>query len=166
MLVIRHTPWLEWLVGLLLLAGGTWAFAGGERIFGAGFIIAAIVLIVLVAATVTSTFDPLTRRFTRSMKGLVRRNEQIHAFDDIKAVRVQSVSSGSSPSRTYRVVLVLKSGANVPVTSGYSSGQRDKERLAAEIRRALGLPEAPELADFGMRDIIELMRGDDKERRG
>ena len=161
MLVIRHTPWLEWLVGLLFIAGGAWAFAGGERVFGGGFIVAAVVLIVFVAATVTSTFDTGTRRFTRSVKGLVRRSEATHAFDDITAVRVQSVSSGSSPSQSYRVALVLRSGETVPISSGYSSGKPDKERMAAEIRRVVGLPEAPELAQIGMRDMVELMRDKD-----
>ncbi|HEX6162299.1 MAG TPA: hypothetical protein VFZ31_02960 [Vicinamibacterales bacterium] len=163
MLVIRHTPWLEWLVGGSFIAGGAWAFAGGERVFGGGFILVAIVLIAVVAVTVTSTFDPATRRFTRSVRGLVRRNDVTHSFDDIQAVRVQAGNSGSTPSQSYRVALVLRSGADLPISAGYSSGKADKERIAAEIRRVLGLPEAPELEPFGIRDMVKLMR-DDKPR--
>jgi hypothetical protein len=88
-----------------------------------------------------------------------------HSFDDITAVRVQSVSSGSSPSQSYRVALVLRSGADVPVSSGYSSGKPDKERMAADIRRVLGLPEVPELAQIGVRDMVALMRDDDHQSR-
>lgn len=142
-LVIRSRPWLEWLVGVLFIAAGSWAAFGGEPVFGGGFVLAGAVIALGFANTVTSRFDRTTGRFTRSMKGPIRRSELAHPLDQIASVRVEAGGgSSSSPSQSYRVVVVLKSRERVPISSGSSSGKTDKEALAAEIRRFLKLSDA------------------------
>lgn len=156
-LVIQERPWLESLVGTLFIAGGLIAFVSGERAFGGGFIVVGAAIVLLFANTVTCRFDRTAGRYTRSIKGLVRRREDAHLLSDIAGVRVET-SAGGNPSRSYRVALVLKSRAVQPLASAYSSGKDDKEQMAAEIRRFLGLPEAsgPGMPGFG--EMIDVMR--------
>ena len=141
-LVIQSRPWLEALVGVLFVGAGTWAALGGEPVFGGGFILAGAVIIFGFAVTVTSRFDRTTGRFTRVTRGLVRRSEMTRPLADITAVRLEaSGGSANSPSQSHKVVLVFKSRERINVASGSSSGKSDKERLAAEIRHFLALPE-------------------------
>jgi hypothetical protein len=158
-LVVKSRPWLETLVGGLFIAGGTWALVSGEAVFGGGFIVAGLVLIGVFANVVTSTFDKTSGQFTRRLRGVVRRTSASHALSDITAVRIETTNTADSPSKSYRVVLVLKSGKRVPVSSSFSSGREDKERLASEIRRFLGLPDVREPDPPGFGEMIAAMRG-------
>ena len=155
-LVIEDKPWLESLVAVLFVAGGVWAFAGGERLLGGGFVLAGIAIGLLFANTATIRFDRGTGRFTRSIKGLVRNTAVSHPLDQITGVQVEASASGN-PSRSYRICVLIKGGSRVPLTSGYSSGKDDKERLAAELRRFLNLPDpGPGMPGFG--EMVKLMR--------
>ena len=162
-LVIQSRPLLESLVGVLFVGGGTWAALGGEPVFGAGFIIAGAVIIFGFATTVTSRFDRTTGRFTRVTKGLVRRSEIDKPLTDITAVRVDARGgSANSPSQSHTVVLVLKSRERIDVASGATSGKTDKERLAAEIREFLALPEpTQDPPGFGemVRALVDAAKG-------
>jgi hypothetical protein len=142
----------------LFIVGGAGAFASGERVFGGGFVAAGASIILLFANSVTSRFDRGVGRYTRSLKGLVRRREVALSLSEIVAVRVEAGGT-RNPSRSYRVALVLKSRAVQPIGAGYSSDKTDKERLAVEIRRFLGLPEAPEDGMPGFGEMIKMMRG-------
>lgn len=157
-LVFESKPWLETIVGVLFFAGGVWALVYGEVIFGGGFIIAGLLLMAVFANVITSTFDKGTGRFTRSLRGLIRRNTISHPLTDITGVRVESTSTTDSPSKSYRVMLVLRSRKRVPIFSGFSSGKADKERQAAEIRRFLNLPDVEPSKDISFGDMIKLMR--------
>lgn len=166
-LVVQYRPWLEWLIGTLFVGGGSWVVASGERVFGGLFVVAGAAIILAFANTVTSRFDRGTNRFTRSLRGVVRRNEKTYPLDEIVSVRVRANSSGSSPSKTYSVVLGLKSREYVPVLSGSTSGKADKEQLAAEIRRFLNITETvQEPPGFGeMLSAILNPRNDHKGSR-
>jgi len=157
-LVIQFKPWLESLVGVLFAAAGAWAFFAGERVFGGGFFVAGAVLILVFANVVTCRFDRTAGRFTRSTRGPVRRSDISHALEEITDVRVQASSSAGSPSKSYRVVLGLQSGARVPIGSGYTSGKADKERLASAIRRFLNLPDVADPPTPGFLDLIKQIR--------
>lgn len=155
-LVIEDRPWLEALVAMLFVAGGGWAFFGGERVLGGGFVLAGMAIGLLFANTITIGFDRRTGRFTRSIKGLVRNDVVAHPLEQISGVDVEAGASGN-PSRSYRVCVLIKDGARVPLTSAYSSGREDKARLAAEVRRFLGLPDPPPgMPGFG--EMVKLMR--------
>ena len=141
-LIIQSRPLLESLVGAMFVGAGAWAAFGGEPLFGGGFIIAGAVIIIGFANTVTSRFDRAMGRFNRTTKGLIRRSEISKPLADITTVRVDATGgSANSPSQSYKVVLILKSRERIDVASGFTSGKTDKERLAAEIRQFLDLPE-------------------------
>lgn len=166
-LVFRHTPWLEWLVGLAFIGGGVAAFVGGERVFGGGFIAAAAGLILGFANTVTNSFDRGTGRLTCSTKGLLRNREVSYPLGDIRKVYVEA-SPTANPSRRYRVALSLNSGVRVPLTTAYSSGKADKERMASQIRQFLNLPEPPEVSTPGFGEVVGMLfekRDSDRERQ-
>jgi hypothetical protein len=156
-LVIEDRPWLESLVGTLFLAGGLVAVVAGERVFGGGFITVCAAIVLLFANTVTNRFDRTAGRYTRSVKGLVRRHEAAHPLNEIAGVRVERSATGN-PSTSYRVSLVLKSRAVQPLASAYSSGKDEKERIATEIKRFLGLPAGPEAGMPGFGEMIKMMR--------
>ena len=154
-LVIQSRPWLESLVGIMFVGAGTWAALGGEPVFGGGFIIAGAVIIFGFATTVTSRFDRTTGRFTRVTKGLVRHSEIINSLADITAVRVDATGgSANSPSQSYKVVLILTSREVINLASGSSSGKVDKQRLAAEIRQFLDLPEPTHAGPPGFGEML------------
>lgn len=155
-LVMQEKPWLVWLVGVLFVAGGLFAFVSNERVFGAGFVIAGAGLILGFANTVTATFDRTAGRFRRSIRGLVRNSEITHPLAEIVAVAVEASATGN-PSRSYRVALTLTSGVRVPLTSSYSSGKGDKEQRAATIRQFLDMRETPEVPMPGFRDMVGMM---------
>jgi hypothetical protein len=144
-IVVRYQPWLERVVGSMFVVAGTWVMFAGELIFGGAFAVAGAAVLLLVANTVTSRFDRGTGRFTRLTKGLVRHTEVSHPLDDIATVGVQSGNgTADSPSKSYSVVVVLKSRERVPVPSATGGGKADKERLAAEIRAFVNISEVPQ----------------------
>ena len=132
----------------------------GERVFGGGFMIAGAVLLLVFANVVATRFDRATGRMTKSVRGIIRRSQISHALDDITGVEVvQGTSSGNAPSPRYRLVVTLKGAGRVPINSGSGGAKADKERLAAEIRRFLNLPDAPEHDPPGFADFLNAMRG-------
>lgn len=148
-LILQDGPWLVWLVGLLFIGGGLVAFFSNERVFGGGFVLAGVTMILGFANTVTAEFNRTTGRFRRSSRGLLRNQEIGHALNEIVKVDVVASPSGN-PSRAYRIVLTLASGERVPLTSSYSSGKDDKERIAVTVRRFLNLRNPPEkMPGFG-----------------
>jgi hypothetical protein len=156
-LVLQERPWLVWVVGALFVVAGSWvALTSGERLFGAAFALTGAVLLLAFANTVTATFDRGVGRFTLSIAGVVRNRETAHPLGEVVSVGVHQSASGR-PSRTYRLVLALSSGARVPLTPMFSSGKADKERLAGEIRQFLGLQEEPDVPIPGFRDLFRLM---------
>lgn len=157
-LVFESKPWLEAFVGVLFLAGGTWALVSGEPVFGGGFIIAGVILIAVFTNIVTSTFDKAAGTFTRSTRGIIRRQSATYPLKDVTRIRLEAGNSAESPSKSHRVVVVLKSGKRVPLLSGFTSGKADKERMASDIRRFLDLPDTPEPDPPGFRDMIKMIR--------
>lgn len=156
-LVLQEKPWLVWLVGgLFLVAGSFVALNSDERVFGGAFAIAGAVLILAFANTETATFDRGTGRFTRETRGLLRNSTTACALADVTAVRVDASAAGS-PSRAYRLALVMASGARVPLTTSYASGKPDKDQQAAEIRRFLRLPDEAPAPGFG--EMVRAMTG-------
>lgn len=153
-LVLRDSPWLVWVVGVAFIGGGLFAFVSNEKLFGGGFVLAGAVLILGFANTVTSEFNRTTGRFRSSTRGILRSSETFLPLADIVDVRVDASASGN-PSRAHRIVLGLKAGKDFPLTSSYSSGKADKERLAAEVREFLDIQEGPRMPGF--REMVGMM---------
>lgn len=138
-LVLREKPRLVWLAGGLSVAAGAGvAIASEEKLFAAGFAVVGAVLILAFANTVTATFNRDTGRFTRSVTGPMRNSLILHSISEITGVEVEASPSGT-PSRAHRLVLTLASGSRLPLTTSYSGGLKDKQRLAGTIREFLGL---------------------------
>ena len=149
MRVIRHTstelmlqerPWLGWIIASLFVLGGAYvALTSDEVLFGGLFVAAGCAVLLVFAKTVTCTFDRTADRFTREIRGVLGTTQLLHSLGDIAGLRVEE-HRGSKGSRTYRVALVLTSGARIPLTTTYGSGKRPKEATAERVRAFLGLP--------------------------
>lgn len=156
-LVLQERPGLVWLVGgLFTIAGLLVAAISTDKLFGAAFALVGLVLLLAFANYVTSTFDLTAGRFTRTVKGLIRRSEASCLLADIVGLRVEQGLS-SRPSRSYRLALVLRSGDRLPLTTSYSTGRQDKERVAEVIRVFLELNDPGELPLPGFGDMVGLM---------
>lgn len=62
-----------------------------------------------------------------------------YPLDDVFAVDVGSHRSSNSSSRTYRIVLYMRTGDHVPLTKAYTSGYGRKAESARVIQEFLGL---------------------------
>lgn len=161
-LTLRDTPLLIWLVGVSFIAGGLVAFVSNEKIFGGGFVLTGVGLILAFANTVTSEFNRTTGRFRRTMRGILRNEEIAHSLGEIVDVDVFASASGN-PSRAYRVDVTLASGERVPLTPSYSSGKDDKERVAATVREFLNLQAPAKMPGFG--EMVGMMFDPDAAER-
>lgn len=163
-LVLRERPWLVWLVGgLFAVSGGFVALRSSDVLFGVAFGILGVGLILAFANTVTCTFDLDAGRFTRLSKGLLRSGQTGHPIDDIVGVRIEQ--GRARGSRSYRVALVLSTSAQVPLTSSYSTGKKDKEHIAGLIRDLLRLTDPGDVPIPGFVDMFRMMSDPDAARR-
>ena len=138
-LVLRQKPWFVWLVGGLFLAAGTAVAMTSEAgVFGVLFAVAGGAFILLFGNTVTVTFDRGAGRFTRAVKGWLRKSEAAHPLADIADVHVETDAAGDAPGAC-RVAVTMTSGTCVPLTPLYDGGVRDKEQIAGVIRQFLDL---------------------------
>ncbi len=166
-LVITDYPLTFWVIGVLLALegilwelaflalqpGGLWP-AGRELVrpgslaylvVSAGlwpgaisFLIGAPMALLSSALTVTADrpSGTLTVRYRSPLRSLVKE----YPLTEIASVEVDSSrSSSNGSSTTYRLTLVLTSGNRVPLRSYYSSGYREKERKARQLREYMGL---------------------------
>ncbi len=166
-LVITDYPLTFWVIGafltlegilwelafLALQSGGFWP-AGRELVrpgslaflvVTAGFWPGAISFLIgapmaLLSSALTVTADrpsgTLILRYKSSLRSVVREYPLI----EIASVEVDSSrSSSNGSSTTYRLALVLTSGNRVPLRSYYSSGYKEKESKARQLREFMGL---------------------------
>lgn len=115
------------------------AHGGGNQLwFGTLFFLAgaAVSVIGVQARFTTWTFDRYQSLITHRRETLrgVKINE--YALRDIANVQI-TYSRSSKGSKTYRVELETRDGENIPLTSWYSSGYKNKERAADVIRAFL-----------------------------
>lgn len=155
-LTLRERPWGFWLFGMVLMGGGVYsALTSGQVLFGGLVALIGVLIILVVAQHVTCSFDRSTAQFTLTRQGFLGTKRVQHPLHEIVAVRVQCDSSGKG--RTYRVVVVLDSSEQVPLTSFFSSGERDKQAIAACIRTFLGLSEIPEIPLPRFQQILRML---------
>ncbi len=185
-LVVKDYPLTLWVIGAVLIVGGLlWILgflalqpggfwpAGRELaqpgslphlIVSGGFWPGAVMFLIgapmaLLSSALTITADRLRGTLTLQYRSLVLASVKELPVTEIASVEVDRSSSTHSgrTSTTYRVILALASGGQVPLRSYYSSGYAAKERIARQLREFLGvtgLNMRPVTAPQAMRQVM------------
>ena len=154
-LTIRDYPLALWLVGIGVAASGVWGSLLKDGLVPGILIALGGALMVLLPTILTVTADRQRAILTVRHRSLIRSSVKEYPFRDITGVEVDRQMSQSSAS--YRMVLVLASGARAPLRSYYSGGYRNKENKARQLREFLGvarLEGRPATAAQAMRQIL------------
>jgi len=155
LLVIRNSPRLHWIPGVLLAGAGGFALlvavglAGDGRTYTAAVRVAAGLLGGLVLALgawvcwraplSTLVVDRVGQAVTLTRRGWFRTIAEQYPADAIVDVRVKKERGGKS-GPLYRVEFLLDSGSVVPVSLIRANDRDGCMRAAAHLWKALGLP--------------------------
>lgn len=139
-MVVRDVPVIQYLFATVFVVAG-FAFAGlGLGDSGAGPLIPTAIavgfgaLIVWLSPVTTSTFNRRRGVYEVRQRGLFRSTVATGALAHIADVRVEEASTET----TYRIVLVLLSGARVPLSAWWTDSRRGSNRVAARLAAFLG----------------------------
>ncbi|MBP1777960.1 MAG: hypothetical protein H6Q86_3971 [candidate division NC10 bacterium] len=154
-LVIRNSPRLHWIPGVLLAAAGGFALlvaaglAGDGRTYTIAVRVAAGLLGGLALALgawvcwrgplSTVVVDRVGRAVTLTRRGFFRTVAEQYPADAIVDVRVKKERGGKG-SPLYRVEFLLDSGSVVPVSLIRPNDRDGCMRAAEHLWKALGLP--------------------------
>jgi hypothetical protein len=140
-LVIRDVPIFQWVLGIIFAGVGTLVLSqGGPPVFGAIF--AAIgVGFLLSSSVLTVTADRMTRRLKFDYRSALRHEVNQVDFDEIAGINVER-RAGPKRGFTYRLTLLRKDRQVMPFRSFSSSGWKEKERCAGQLREFLGITDS------------------------
>ena len=141
-MLVQDVPVGLWVVGLVFFGAGIFVptVVGAPIFFGAIFALIGLAVLLLVPAVYVE-FDRGRRLLVIRKIGVIQRSTQEIPVNKIASVYVdQRVSSGDNgTSYTYRVVLGLDDGTEVPLRKSSSSGRKKKVAWADAIREAVGV---------------------------
>ena len=139
-MVVREVPAVQYLFAAVFVVAG-FAFGGlGFGDSGARLLVPTAIavglgaLIVWLSPVTTSTFNHRRGAYEVRRSGLFRSTVASGALAHISDVRVEEASTET----TYRVVLVLRSGARVPLSAWWSNSRRRSNQVAARLAAFLG----------------------------
>ena len=134
-MVVRDIPLLQYVFGAVCVTA-SFVFAGLSLSEGdAGLLTPSAIalgmgtLIVLISPVTTATFDRARGTFEVRRRGLIRTRVEGGPLAYIADVRVDEAITDP----VYRVVLVLRSGAQVPLASWWANSRRRSRRVAARL---------------------------------
>lgn len=140
--ILTERPWLFWIMGLVFGGLGIWLLFTPEmtsKIIAAVFIGIGLLLGVLLAATTRLSLDQARGVLEIDYHYLYRRAHKEIPLDELASIDIER-SHSSDSGYTYRLVFVMRSGEVIPLHSYYSSGYLGKQRMADQIRQAVGMP--------------------------
>jgi hypothetical protein len=140
-LTITEHPVVLVLVGVLLIFIGLFnILQKGGMIPGLLALVVGILCALVLASTTSITCDKTTNLMTIQYHSIIRNSVKEYPLMEIASMDVESTTSRtrSGSSRTYRLVIIQKSGSQVPLHSYYSSGFSGKKKKAQKINEFLG----------------------------
>lgn len=140
--LFRDVPVFLWVVGLGLFVGGIYllTFMSAPVAIGIGLAVAGLLLLAF-TPIVTVSVDRNAGLLVIRKLGIFNRKRQELPISKVEKVYVERHVSTDEDgtSITYRVVVGMEDGTQIPLRKGYSSGFRGKEQKADQIRAALGV---------------------------
>ena len=141
-IVVQDVPVIVWIAGLSFIAGGIYTFfTDFAPVFLAGvfIIIGGFLIIFVPIVTVKLERGAGVLRIEKlGLTGL--RVEEINVNKIASVYTQRRISDGDGGiSYTYRVVIALDDGSEIPLRNSSSSGRRGKEKQSEAIRQAIGV---------------------------
>lgn len=136
----KHTngPGLFYLIaaGMLFVTIVVWRSGLSWRVVVLGVFLLFVAFLLFVSQQNRAVFDVDRRIIHFSQARIWKKLERTIPFDEVETVAVVSSSRGTT-SRTYKVILALRSGEPVQITAHPSSGKKPKQKLAQKISQTL-----------------------------
>ena len=138
-IVIRAIGGVFLLAGIVMIATGVLGSGGVSvgLIIGGTLMAALGAPFALLPATHTFAFSRVERRLVVVRQRLGRTTREEYPLRDVANAVVDTSNSGDD-GPTFRVVVALADGRQIPVTSYYSSGYESKHQAVERIRAFLG----------------------------
>lgn len=156
-LELHDSAALVWLIVGVFGIGGMWVLVHeGELLIAAAFAVVVVALALAFAITTTCRFDRVAGELTCVRRSLLKKSQTRHPLAEIVGARTER--SSARQSQAFRVVVVMSSGAVVPLTTQFTSGRGQHEHVAKVIRDFLGLPEPVDVPIPGFRDLFRMIR--------
>ena len=151
-LKLRHRPysvWISigsWVLGISLLAlliylQNPWLFyIWWMPLVPILNILLSLLILLLAGQVVTCHFDKDYNSLTLKRHGWLKTKIIFHSLADILDVQLKSMSWRHDQNASYQIVVVLKSGKNLPLSFWEWSAVKKKLEVVNIIRKFLGLP--------------------------
>lgn len=156
LLIFKDQPIGLWLFGGLWSAFSIWILFQQFDIFTVLFLLIGVGILLL-SKELLVILDQEAGELRLQYRGLLGRSTHTIALSEIRDVMIEH-SHSSRGGTTYRVTLVLQSGQRHPLRSYYSSGYTAKEKMANQIRAAIGLGDLPERRNI-LQSLGALLQG-------
>lgn len=155
-LIFNDQPIALWLFGGLWSAFSVWILIQDFQIPSLLFLLIGVGILLL-SKELRVTLDQGAGELQMEYRGLFGRSVRTIPLAEIADVMIER-SRSSRGGTTYRVTLLLHSGERRPLRSYYSSGYAAKEKMANQIRAAIGLGDLPEPPNL-LQSLSALFRG-------
>jgi hypothetical protein len=174
-ITFRDIPFGAWLAGLIFLGGGIYFFSF-QGFSGTAILLGAIGLVILlITRGLTITADRSTRTLQLHYWSLYfwQTTREI-PFDEIAAIRVNSMQSGRSGHRTrsFRIEVIRRDNSIVPFRAYYAGGflgSLRKQKIVDQLRAFIGLDETPDESPVGfmraIKQAVPVMAAQQQEAR-
>jgi hypothetical protein len=151
-LKLRHRPyflWIatgSWILGILILIllitlQFSWLiYLWWLPVFLILNIVISIALLLFTQQVINCHFDKQNSLFILRKQGLLTKKILWHPLADILDVKIKSTSWNHDKNANYQIVIVLKSGKDLILNVGQSSGIDNKLETVNLIRKFIGMP--------------------------
>ncbi|MFN2145566.1 MAG: hypothetical protein ACK2T7_09445 [Anaerolineales bacterium] len=168
--IIRDIPFIAWFFGLFTIGISLYGFVGRFLPLWVQLLLIAIGLVTLLLPSILNVYADRGRRVLEieqvRLFGAKRTEVQYDQISRIYVERSASQDSDGSRSYTYRVILILENGDQVPLRGYSSSARRKHERQAEAIRQAIGLDSVdrtPESLGEAFAEAMHLIPAENQE---
>jgi hypothetical protein len=164
--IVRDVPYLVWLFGLGFMGLGGYLFLMQTApLFVIGILSLIGLLLVLFVPIITVSIDRARGLLVIQNTGIFRRKRRELLASGVARVKVERKVRADSDgiSTTYRVVVMMQDGEEIPLRQSSSSGYLRKAAQADRLRIALGLGEDDPISEGIDRFRPELVPSENSE---
>jgi hypothetical protein len=164
--IVRDVPYLVWLFGLGFMGLGGYLFLMQTApLFVIGILSLIGLLLVLFVPIITVSIDRARGLLVIQNTGIFRRKRRELLASGVARVKVERKVRADSDgiSTTYRVVVMMQDGEEIPLRQSSSSGYLRKAAQADRLRIALGLVEDDPISEGIDRFRPELVPSENSE---
>jgi len=141
--IIRDIPFTMWIFGLVIIGIGIFGYFRGFLPIWMSLLLIGIGVVLILLPAVVNVYVDSGRRILEIERirliGSKRIEVQTNQISRIFVERRIGHDSEGSNSYTYRVILILDTGEQIPLSNSSTGARRKHERHAEAIREAIGI---------------------------